>query len=123
MKSEKMSRHRTDDPIEELLSVKGTRLILLYLYDHPGCTRSDVRNELFGGRRKNKAFNTVIGCGLVGTNDKGTLWLTSTGKWVAGTFAEMKAAVGSYDDDLCEDEGESEFEDPADGYQPFQYEI
>lgn len=98
MESKEIYEGRTDDPIEELLSVKGTRLILLYVFDHPGCTKSDVRNGLFGGKRKDRAFKTVIRSGLVGTNDKGMLWLTSKGKWIAGTFAEMNAAMEIYGD-------------------------
>lgn len=82
-----------DHPLEKMLSVKGTRMLLLYVYEHPGCTKEDVREWIFDGVRRDRTFEAVIGYGAVAEDSDKKLWLTEKGEFFARLFAKMREAA------------------------------
>ncbi len=80
------------DPMEKMLSVKGTRMLLLYIYEHPGCTKKDARDWLFDGKRRDSAFKALIEYGALVDDDGKTLRLTEKGAFMANIFLAMRTA-------------------------------
>ncbi len=82
-----------DHPLEKMLSVKGTRMLLPFVHEHPGGTRKDVRDGIFGGKRRDRAFEAVIGYGAVAEDSGRKLWPTEKGEFFARLFARMREAA------------------------------
>jgi len=108
-------------PLEEMFSINGTRALLMFLHDNPGCTRQNVRERIFDGKRRDRAFRAVIENGMVGEDDLKRLWLTAKGRFMVRIFKRVRIAEETGDYRLLDEEEDCEIEILRDEYQLIQY--